>query len=269
MSAEKLPGMGQEVFNIETGTHNYVANGVVVHNCNLQRKEIWQGWFAQYAPGYPVEVVDKEELEQGGIPESVLKGDGKVKLNIGSATVMYHHGWLNIDVNDLTPWASHYGYQFLRHDVSKGLPFGTGGVDAIHMSHVLEHFSYADGHKLLAECRRVLKPDGVVRIAVPDADLLAALYTYGEPARGSEYHLSDFDEINDGCEAAKTDAGKLWALLNEGHHAIYDAGTLEESLRKAGLNPSFPGFRKGRLTAEVLDMFRCLSLYAEGTPVLG
>jgi predicted SAM-dependent methyltransferase len=45
------------------------------------------------------------------------------------------------------------------------------------MEHCLEHLGWSDANRLLAECRRVLVPGGVVRIIVPDAELFINAYT--------------------------------------------------------------------------------------------
>lgn len=100
----------------------------------LRSREWWYSKFAEQAPGWPVEVVDKEELEAippGGYPKSVLEGDGKVKVNVGSFTTMMPHGWINFDMADLQGWAAQHGYKYLRGDVRSGLPFQTSSVDLL------------------------------------------------------------------------------------------------------------------------------------------
>lgn len=51
-----------------------------------------------------------------------------------------------------------------------------GVADLVYMCHVLEHVSHADLHATLCEMRRVLRPDGVLRLSVPDFDLLLDVY---------------------------------------------------------------------------------------------
>jgi len=175
-------------------------------------------------------IVSKEELErwQGNIPE--LSGDGKIKLNIGSFTNMFLYGWLNIDVHDLNGFAQSQGYQYLQHDVRKGLPQKTGTVDYIFMSHFLEHLTYEEAKSFLTDCRRVLKEDtGCMRIIVPDAANLMGMYT-------QEISLDYYNEINDGCEKAYTELAKLHALLHAGHPAVYDSCTLSHLLSQCGLD---------------------------------
>jgi predicted SAM-dependent methyltransferase len=237
----------------------------------LKPREWWLGQFATHAPGWPVEVFDKEELERGDFPPEVLQGDGKVKLNIGCFTTM-HHGWLNIDIHDLFGFAGQHGYLFQRADVRNGLNFDTGSVDLVVANHFLEHLTYREGLQFLREVRRVIKPDGAVRIIVPDAKLLTSYYYEGYDGPG----LEEFDEINDGCAAAPTPAGKLWALLHEGHSACYDEETLCEILTRAGFDATVSRFREDDLSApfmqirrETLDQLPCLSLFTNAIPRLG
>lgn len=48
------------------------------------------------------------------------------------------------------------------------LPFANNYADEVLLSHVLEHFGYADGVRLCQEIQRVLKPGGIAFIEVPD-----------------------------------------------------------------------------------------------------
>lgn len=49
-------------------------------------------------------------------------------------------------------------------------------VDLIYSSHVLEHFKRDRVLEVLKEWKRVLKKDGILRIAVPDFEALCAVY---------------------------------------------------------------------------------------------
>lgn len=52
-------------------------------------------------------------------------------------------------------------------DLRNGLPFKSGSVAFAYCSHTLEHFFPDDALRILGELRRVLRPDGIARIAVP------------------------------------------------------------------------------------------------------
>lgn len=198
--------------------------------------EWWQELFARHAPGWPCEVVDKTVLEKGEFPKAVLDGDGKNKVNLGSFTTCFHHGWLNVDKHDLGRWAEGGGYRYLRHDCSQGLPFTTASVDLIFAHHFLEHLDRVSAARLLKDCRRVLKPDGAMRIVVPDCSELCRRYI-------QRSGLADLDQLNDGCEQAPTDVGKLYAMLVPDHSMFYDEETLIRMLQEAGFEARRSSFR--------------------------
>lgn len=61
--------------------------------------------------------------------------------------------------------------EILVHDLRKGIPFEDQSVDAVYHSHVLEHLERVKSDSVpgfLAEIFRVLKPDGIHRVVVPD-----------------------------------------------------------------------------------------------------
>lgn len=62
------------------------------------------------------------------------------------------------------------------HDVTTGLPHADGSVDAIFTSHMLEHLDPHDGFELLRECHRALRPGGILRVVVPDLEVIARAY---------------------------------------------------------------------------------------------
>lgn len=89
-------------------------------------------------------------------------------LNIGCGTT-YHPDWVNIDVAPVS-------HEIMRHDAAEPLPFEDGGFDACYSSHLLEHLPGEEALRLLVEIRRVLKPGGIVRLAVPDLEAVVRAY---------------------------------------------------------------------------------------------
>jgi len=72
-------------------------------------------------------------------------------------------GFINIDARPL-PKVD------LVWDITNGLPFENESIEEIRCSHTLEHFKYDDILRILAEFRRILQYNGVLRIYVPDFD---------------------------------------------------------------------------------------------------
>lgn len=77
--------------------------------------------------------------------------------------------WTNVDFQKT-------GESVIAHNLLQGVPFENGSFDLVYHSHVLEHFSPAEGKKFMAECFRVLRPGGIIRVAVPDLERLAIDY---------------------------------------------------------------------------------------------
>ncbi|KAF5045937.1 hypothetical protein DSECCO2_476050 [anaerobic digester metagenome] len=97
---------------------------------------------------------------------SKFKKNKSIKLNVGCGTVKFP-GWINIDI---IPAAD------LILDVRKKLPFENNSVDMIYSEHFIEHITFNKGKKTVTEFCRVLKEDGVLRIATPDLDHLIEKY---------------------------------------------------------------------------------------------
>jgi predicted SAM-dependent methyltransferase len=89
-------------------------------------------------------------------------------LNLGCGR-RFHPEWENLDYS---PAAA----SVCRHDLRDGIPYPDGSFDVVYHSHVLEHFSKQTAPNFLAECYRVLRPGGVIRVAVPDLETIARIY---------------------------------------------------------------------------------------------
>lgn len=83
-----------------------------------------------------------------------------VLVNLGCGSIA-HPQWLNYDLYPVVPGVR-------AADVRKPLPLSAGSVDMCYSSHLLEHLGSGDAAQLLREQHRVLKPQGVIRVAVPD-----------------------------------------------------------------------------------------------------
>jgi predicted SAM-dependent methyltransferase len=138
-------------------------------------------------------------------------GESPLRLHLGCGQSPIA-GWLNVDVQALP------GVDRVL-DVRKGLPFEN--VASIYAEHFLEHLDVADGLACLAECRRVLAPDGILRISTPNLDwVLATHYRYGNwPAE--EDAIADCFQMNR-------------AFHGWGHRFLYNRQLLVAALRAAG-----------------------------------
>src|SRR5438046_457333 len=91
-------------------------------------------------------------------------------LNLGCGQ-RFHLAWTNLDLSPTDLAVRQY-------DVSHALPFDDGTFDAVYHSHVLEHLRRDRALPFVRECRRVLRPGGVLRLAIPNLEAIARLYLY-------------------------------------------------------------------------------------------
>jgi SAM-dependent methyltransferase len=91
-----------------------------------------------------------------------------IYLNIGCGRV-FHPEWMNYDIQPICAAVK-------RLDARRSWPFADSEVDVIYHSHVLEHLKTNEANTFLTECRRVLKPGGVMRVVVPDLEGIALTY---------------------------------------------------------------------------------------------
>ena len=182
-----------------------------------------------------------------------------MRLNLGCYTVMFK-GWLNIDALPLYDYATANGYQFRQWDLRNPIPFPDASVKAIVASHVVEHLEPNHAAALLRECRRLLVPRGVLRVAVPDMELLARQYIIRS--------LSVHDSHNAEAANLPLQGQKFWHLLTGGdHRSGWDSETLTDAATAAGFK-SHAVNRAGESVSEVIraetkDLFPEISLYVD------
>jgi predicted SAM-dependent methyltransferase len=78
----------------------------------------------------------------------------------------------------------------LRFDLREGLPLESRSVDRIVAVHLLQDLPWGAIGPALREIHRVLKADGVVRLAVPDLDKAVRAYLAGD---AGYFHVPDRD----------------------------------------------------------------------------
>jgi predicted SAM-dependent methyltransferase len=124
-------------------------------------------------------------------------------------------GWINID---LAGKGADVSWNLLRP-----LPFDDGTIDAVFHEHVLEHFALGDAYSLTRDVFRVLRPAGVLRVAVPDAGRYARSYA----ATGE-----DLDRLRPNRPTRMLALQEVF--LRFGHRSAYDSDTLRLLLSAAG-----------------------------------
>jgi predicted SAM-dependent methyltransferase len=91
-----------------------------------------------------------------------------MKLNLGCGE-NYIDGFVHVDVDT----GDHIDHQM---DIKKLDIFEDNSADLIYSSHSLEYFDRIEVKQVLNEWRRVLKPNGILRLAVPDFEAIVKVY---------------------------------------------------------------------------------------------
>jgi ubiquinone/menaquinone biosynthesis C-methylase UbiE len=152
-------------------------------------------------------------------PEPDQSADQPVRLHLGCGPER-RAGWVNVDANaEVEPDVV---------SVAEDLPmFDDDSVDAIEACHLFEHFTFDQARAALREWHRVLKPDGMLHLELPN--LAACIDMIGEHEDPQGYDLGMIGLY-----------GYPPAIAAEGAFQIHKWGwtpqTLGEQLRAAGFD---------------------------------
>jgi predicted SAM-dependent methyltransferase len=150
------------------------------------------------------------------------------KLHIGCGEHLLPD-WLNADLHPVS-------LNVLRLDATKRLPFSDNMFDYVFSECMIEHVPYRDGAHLLAECYRVLKPGGRLRIATPDLPFLIALYHRDKTELQREY-IRWMTEVYIPYAPYADDTFVINNYVRDwGHQFIYDEKTLRRAFERAGFS---------------------------------
>ena len=135
-----------------------------------------------------------------------------IKLHLGCGWRDFGKEWIHIDGGDYP----HLDYQ----DITQ-LNFPNNSVDLIYSSHTIEYFDRDEVKILLNEWKRVIKPGGIIRLAVPDFTKLIQIY----------HDTKDLNKI----------LGPLFGKMKMGssdiyHKTVYDFNSLKIILEELGFS---------------------------------
>lgn len=117
-------------------------------------------------------------------------------------------------------WSQHQAGIFRRLQylhVAGKFPFSENSVEAVYSSHLLEHLPKPAAVNCLRECHRILRPGGVIRLAVPDLDAMVQGY---DPADPDAFVISALEPFE--------------RRLKNRHHYLYNANSLSALLSDCG-----------------------------------
>ncbi len=132
-----------------------------------------------------------------------------VNLGCGDSFVA-DSSWLNLDFSPAHPAVR-------KADLLAKLPCSDHSVDVVYSSHFLEHIPYSKVSFFLAECYRILKNGGKIRLVVPDLEDICREYL--KQREQGNHQKADFCiiELIDQCVRTKS-GGRLleyWNTLSE------------------------------------------------------
>lgn len=160
----------------------------------------------------------KSQIEQGKLFNIMEEKIIKVQFCSGGNQL---HGWDNRDMDC---------------DITKPLPYASNTVGFILVEHGSEHVTHQQAWRFFEECYRILKPGGVLRVAIPDLERIYNSFT-------PEYGLA---VKRGGHGEATREAAVRSAVFNHGHQAIWSESLLLVALKAIGFraSPQKPGASK-------------------------
>ena len=123
-------------------------------------------------------------------------------------------GWVNCDLPE--------------HDITKPLGLASESADFLFAEHVIEHVPPRDAWNFIVECRRVLKPGGVLRLCFPDIKRILTAES------GGFDRLCQQSGWSDGTREGSVRA----TLFCHGHLGAWTADSLTTLLAGAGFGVS-------------------------------
>lgn len=144
-------------------------------------------------------------------------------LHLGCGSVHFA-GWINIDRSPSDSIVD------ISWDVCNPLPLPDRSCSLLYHEHLLEHLTSVEASAFLSDCRRLLMPGGVMRVAMPSLEELCQKY-FSDDWRAQEWlRRPEYQFIERKAEMINI-AFRWW-----GHQWLYDREDLHYRLREAGFS---------------------------------
>ena len=158
-------------------------------------------------------------------------------LNLGCGAT-FNKDWTNVDFVSSSEYVK-------AHNLLDGIPFADAQFDVVYHSHVLEHFPKEKVVEFIKECYRVLKPGGIIRVAIPDLERIVLNY---------------IRYLNESLEGIKGAEQKYdWSMLELFDQVVRSktgGGMIEYIKDTSNNNDAFLIERNGQEVERLMKMFR-------------
>lgn len=147
-----------------------------------------------------------------------------LKLHVGSGKRNFGKNWVHIDGGD-------YDHLDIKTNDLFNLPFEDDSVDLIYASHVISYYDREEVVILLKHWYKLLKNNGILRLAVPDFRVMALLYSNTMEFLDWDLPITELDDI----------LGPMYGKMQMGdkfiyHKTVYDYMSLAKLLRDVGFS---------------------------------
>ena len=142
-----------------------------------------------------------------------------LQLGCGSDQNALNDSYINCDIYNINFFKFYKKKKIHYLDLRNELPFKENSFIGVFSEHTIEHLVSLEALKLFSEIHRVLKPDGIFRLIVPD------LKKYIDHYNG--YKVFPDGQFKSGCEA-------IWNIcLNYEHKSVWDENWLTYNLKNS------------------------------------
>ncbi len=213
-----------------------------------------------------------------------------IRLNIGCGTAPTD-GWINYDnspVVRIARWPMLPRFMLALRLIDPGqaefahlcrargvryanavarIPHADGSVDVIYSCHMIEHLDRHEARRFLAECRRVLRPGGVIRLVVPDLRITVRDYV----AKGNADTFVEHLQLALDKPHGFSEYLRYLLVGSRNHRWLYDGKSMSKLLLQCGFGEvvTLQAGETRIQAAGMLDLFERAgeSAYVEGTRV--
>ena len=175
---------------------------------------------------------------------------GKNYLDVGCGWKTHAH-MINLD------WQWHPDINLCWDIAKQGLPFADHSLKGIYSEHCLEHHPPGTIRFLLSECLRTLKPGGVIRLVLPNAEKYLSVYSCIKRGSSDQAFPCPQDAVWQGIRSPLLAVNRIFYQDREspyGHCFMFDQQLLAAFLEAAGFVNVRPcGYRSGEDASLLLD----------------